>query len=152
MKKNTVIISGLLIVAVGTLFFMLNQGGHLPLDKLLSGVRTQSPETSPAVAPEAVAVDEGGSGADVGTPELELEHIRRLLANVNAERRQALLDDAESFREFVRQEALNQSLLAAARSNGLQDEPDVQFLMERNANNVLREVYLNRLLMNNMPS
>jgi parvulin-like peptidyl-prolyl isomerase len=75
-----------------------------------------------------------------------------LLAKVDLNQRQALLDDGNAFREFVRQEAANVSLLAAARANNLENDADTQFLIRRNADNVLREVYLNKLVNSQLPA
>ncbi len=98
-----------------------------------------SPSTTPAEIPEP----------EIAT--LDLEYIRAVLSHVDRGQRQILLENPDTFREFVRQEATNRSLLAAARSNNLQANPDTRFLMQRRAQHTLMEIYLNRLIDNRMP-
>lgn len=82
----------------------------------------------------------------------ELGGLQRILANVEAPQRAAVLADEETFMRFVRREADAASLLQAAKSNNLQQDPNVAFLMQRGSENILREVYLNRLITSKVPA
>jgi hypothetical protein len=82
---------------------------------------------------------------------LELDYLEKLLAGVEHRQLEQLLDDEQAFQQFVRQEADNQSILAAARSNYLHEDKNVAFLMQRGADRVLRETYLNRLMLEQLP-
>jgi parvulin-like peptidyl-prolyl isomerase len=83
--------------------------------------------------------------------DLRLEDIQHVMRNLDPRQRQALLADAETFKRFVHQEADNLSVLAAARANKVQEDANTRFLMQRSAENVLRETYLNRLIAGKLP-
>jgi parvulin-like peptidyl-prolyl isomerase len=83
---------------------------------------------------------------------VELEDLRQLVAGVDANQRGALLGEENAFKEFVEQEAINLSLLAAARANKLEEDPQFKFLIQRRNENTLRELYLNRVINNNLPA
>lgn len=83
--------------------------------------------------------------------ELQLDYLEKLFAGVDRRQREQLLADEEAFRQFVRQEADNQSVLAAAYANRLHEDENMMFLMRRGADSVLRETYLNRLMQEQLP-
>jgi len=151
MKNLNIILAVTLTVIIAAL--LLNQAGVLQLSQ--PGNDASSTEAAnvsgqtPASLSDPLAGDASGTTAiDVS---LGLEDIRMVLAGVAAEQRQALLDDEAGFYEFVQQEALNRSLLAAAKSSNLENDPQISYLIKRQSENTLREVYLNRVLNNNLP-
>ena len=83
---------------------------------------------------------------------LDLNGVQKILANVDASQRAAVLADEATFKRFVQREADAASLLQAAKSNNLQQDANVGFLMQRGAENILREVYLNRLVTSKVPA
>ena len=85
-------------------------------------------------------------------PSLKFEEIDEILANVNANERKALLQDADKFKQFIQQEANNASVLSAARANKIDKDRNTAFLMKLSAENVLRETYLNKLIASKLPS
>lgn len=91
------------------------------------------------------------SGAVTKTP-FELSGLQRILENVDSGQRAAVLADEATFKRFVQSETDAASLLQAARANNLQQDPDVTFLMQRGSENILREVYLNRLVTSKIPA
>lgn len=83
---------------------------------------------------------------------LDLSGLQRVLENVEPNQRAALLADEATFKRFVERETDAASLLQAAKANNLHQDPDVTFLMQRGSENILREVYLNRLVTSKVPA
>lgn len=101
------------------------------------------------VADAATDVVAGMEPADVAA--LDRNYIERVLANSNAERRRQILDDESLFREFVTGEARDRSIKAAAHANDMTNNDNVRFLMQRAADNVLRQAYINTLINEQLP-
>jgi parvulin-like peptidyl-prolyl isomerase len=148
-KKSVYILSS--VVAFVLVILVLIQQGLLPGEwtsrlstEIGSSSMNSGGEDQSSTPPVSLDVSTPGQGETV-TP-LELNDIRLVLANVEANQRQALLENEATFREFVLQEASNKSLLAAARSNSLHENDNVRFLMQRAANNVLLELYINGII------
>ncbi len=89
-------------------------------------------------------------GAD--SAPLSIDTLKQILANLNQGQRTVLLQDEERFKQFVGQEARNKSVFAAAVANNLHKDPNAVFLMQRGAETVLREAYLNHLLNSKIPN
>ncbi|NKB39220.1 MAG: hypothetical protein GKR93_18980 [Gammaproteobacteria bacterium] len=86
------------------------------------------------------------------TNTLDLNLVKRVFTNLDSGQRKALLADAVAFNKFARQEAGNIAVISAARANKLDSDPNIVFLMQRGAENVLREMYLNRLISEKLPA
>lgn len=106
----------------------------------------ESPAAVAPAAPESVA-----QAPLPSTEELELSTLERALEWTAPVQRQSLLSDPQAFRQFVAREALSHSVLRAARDNGVDREAQIAFLMQRNAQRVLAEHYLHRVLEANLP-
>lgn len=78
--------------------------------------------------------------------------FQRILENVDVSQRTAVLSDAATFKRFVQQEADGTSLLQAAQANNMHLDPNVAFAMQRAGENVLRDIYLNRLIVSKIPA
>ena len=85
------------------------------------------------------------------TKPLDFEHITLLVANMNANERERILADQNLFKQVIESEANNRSTLMSAASNQLNQHPNVKFMMERNADNMLLEFYLNLLIKRKLP-
>ena len=85
------------------------------------------------------------------TKPLGFEHITLLVANMNANERERILADQNLFKQVIESEANNRSTLMSAASNQLNQHPNVKFMMERNADNMLLEFYLNLLIKRKLP-
>lgn len=92
------------------------------------------------------------AGGDIIKKELKFNEIRLVMDNVDKKQRDNLLSDAEVFKQFVQTEGNNLSILAAAEANQLHKEPNTVFLMQRSAENILREIYLQRLIASKIPA
>jgi parvulin-like peptidyl-prolyl isomerase len=101
------------------------------------------------------AADEQQTDEQAGTnPEMHLDAdaIKQIFANLNDSQRAAYTRDAATFRQFIEQEAAALSLSTAARANNLHQDENTALLMQRMAENVLREAYLNRLIAGRIPA
>lgn len=85
------------------------------------------------------------------TKPLDFEHITLLVANMNANERERVLADQNLFKQVIESEANNRSALMSAASNQLNQHPNVEFMMKRNADNMLLEFYLNLLIKRKLP-
>ncbi|MGK0298089.1 MAG: parvulin-like peptidyl-prolyl isomerase [Gammaproteobacteria bacterium] len=82
---------------------------------------------------------------------LAYEDIVQVLANVDVNQKRALLENEEAFNNFVNQEASQKALLTAANANNLNQDKNSKFLMQRSAENVLREIYVSKLINSKIP-
>ena len=122
--------------------------------------QTVAAETRPAAAPAArpaaqppADAREWGKPSNTGSDAtLELSQVQMVLANLAPNQRQALLADQKTFQRFAQQEADNISVLAAARANNVDKDSNTVFLMQRSADTVVRETYLNRLVAAKVPA
>lgn len=144
------LVLGILIgiqIAVSPMMRELTTDGQAPAKAPTSATVPQA-----AAAPSTEAVPET-QAPEQSTPEdLSLDYLKQVLDNADAGQRQRLLENAELFRRFVEQEASQLSLEAAALANNVDENVDVHFLMERAADNVLREVYMNQLMQEQLPA
>ncbi|MBI2969791.1 MAG: peptidylprolyl isomerase [Gammaproteobacteria bacterium] len=162
MKTTHRVAAGCLILALGGVF-AVQQSGAFSIRELLglekgtdaetgAGELSKDPKTDPSDTGGDSAQNWAAPGPATSAQGLSLSNMQTLLANADASQRQALLSDESAFRRFVQQEADNLSLLAAARTNRLHQDQNTAFLMQRGAENILRESYLNRLIAGKIPS
>ena len=151
MKKSAAGIVAVIAVIAGVL--VAEQSGAFSIRELLGLDPEEQPgaaqaaETSPATDSGNWAQPSGAAPAGI-----ELVDIEKIVANLDGAQRQALLAEQEGFRRFVQQEADNLSVLSAAHANKVQDDTNVQYLMQRAAESVLREAYLARLIAGKIPA
>ncbi len=162
MKRQNIIII-LLVAAVIATVLLTDHFGIIRYRDLIKPQNSADTETVSQSVP--VPKDNPGQTATSATStnnitgstgstsiEFEQEYIDKLVASVTPDQRQALLNDPAAFTSFVNQEAMNVSILQAARANNLHNEPNTRFLMDRGADNVLREVYLVSLINSKLPA
>lgn len=85
------------------------------------------------------------------TPQIDLDYVSLLVANMNQQEREKILSDQSLFKQVIESEANNRSTVAAAIANKLVEDRNVEFLMRRGAENIMREAYLNRLISSKLP-
>ena len=102
----------------------------------------------PPVVEPVLSIEAGGADAIPTT--LNLDSIRELLAVIDVNRRGKILDSAETFEQFVHQETRNQAVLTAAFANGADQNEAIGVLMERAAQRILAEAYLNQVVRLNL--
>jgi len=151
MKKSVAGIIAVVVLLAGTL--IAEQSGAFSIRELL-GLDPEEQTGAAQAAENQPAAEAGNWGQPSGDAQstIELGDLERLVANLDGAQKQALLSEEQGFRRFVQQEADNLSVLAAARANKVQDDANVQYLMQRAAENVLRESYLLRLLTGKIPA
>lgn len=138
----------LLLLGAGALTLVKLQGVSLRGLVGLEGAQAVPP------ASEGKSVSEAGDKAGQQTeaaPVVTFDDIRLIIDNLDKKHRQQLLDNQALFQKIAEQEVRNASLLAAAKANHLQDNPNVKFLMQRAADNLARELYLKRLISSKIP-
>lgn len=116
------------------------------------GARWLAPPASDPAAPvelrapaDAPADNRAGFAAAI-----DRKTIGELLAVLGAQQRAQILESPELFERFVRQETVNQSVLAAAYANGAEDNEAIRVLMQRAGQRVLAEAYLNQVVRQNL--
>lgn len=82
---------------------------------------------------------------------LSLDEVQQVLALVDQGQRESLLDNEESFRNFVRNEAANKSVYAAAHTNKVDENERNLLIAQRGAENILREIYIKQIMASKMP-
>jgi parvulin-like peptidyl-prolyl isomerase len=87
----------------------------------------------------------------LSTRQIDLEYVSLLINNMNEQERTKVLQDPEVFRQVIENEANNRSVVSAAIANKLSQDRNVDFLMRRGVENILRESYLNRLIATKLP-
>ncbi|HTT07773.1 MAG TPA: peptidylprolyl isomerase [Gammaproteobacteria bacterium] len=110
-------------------------------------------DKSPGNAPAKPAAEDTTNPANNWVqPTLQAEDMETLIKTLPIEQRDGVLNDPKVFESLVKQEAVNRALINAAHSNGLEKEPLIQKLMQRGADRVMAEVYLNRVIVSNLPA
>tara|TARA_R110002072_G_scaffold14582_9_gene60260 strand:+ start:75717 stop:76763 length:1047 start_codon:yes stop_codon:yes gene_type:complete len=84
-------------------------------------------------------------------PQIDLDYVTLLLANMNQQEREKVLANQDLFKQVIESEANNRSTVSAAIANNLVEDRNVEFLMRRGAENIMREAYLNRLISSKLP-
>lgn len=157
MRKTFMLAVGCLALA-GAAIFMAQQSGAFSIREMLGLEQEADPKNGADGAAGEPGRQTGGNqnwaapAAGAAADNLSLSGMQSILSNVDVKQRQTLLSDETTFRRFVRQEADNRSLLAAARANNLHTDPNTVFLMQRGAETILRESYLNRLIASKVPA
>jgi parvulin-like peptidyl-prolyl isomerase len=153
MKKQIIIV--ILVAGLALLGLVGYQQGMLPVPPGSQGitsstsVNTGTTQTGQGMAAQQNWAQSARTPIDTA---LGFEEVQQVLANVDTNQKKALLEDENAFQEFVRQEASQLSLLAAANSNKVDQDPNAKFLMQRSSDNVLREIYVNKLINSKIPA
>ena len=90
--------------------------------------------------------------ADKLKAELDLSDLQKTLSVLDENQRKKVLADEEVFKNFVKQEANNESVLIAARANKIESNEKTLVLAQRSVDNIVRELYLNQLLTSKIPA
>ena len=139
-------------ILIGLQLAMSPMLADLTADRQMPPAETASATTAPTATGKAAEPESDQPGQERQSAELDRDYLEQVLTNANIDQRQQLLEDSELFRRFVDQEASNRSLRAAAMANGVHKNNNVQFLMDRAGNNVLREIYMNQLMQDQFPA
>ena len=145
------------IVAVCIIFIIAqtSQVSAISVKELL-GLKKSEPELSnqsesPDVKPDNTEWAKTSEGAQLANPQIDLNYVSLLMVNMNQQEREKVLADQELFKQVIESEANNRSSVSAAIANNLVEDRNVEFLMQRGAENILRESYLTRLISTKLP-
>ncbi len=83
--------------------------------------------------------------------QIDLDYVSLLIDNMNQSERERILADPELFKQVIENEANSLSAIAAAIGNNLIEDRNVEFLMRRGAESILRESYLTLLIASRLP-
>lgn len=149
MKRLSIWSTLALVLLLG--FVAVQRSGAFSIRDFLGLDQQEDIAANDAAAPAAAKGKEWAK-PDGKTTNINLDQIQSVLANVAPQERSQLLADKDAFHQFVEKEANANAVLQAAEANKVQQEPNTKFLMQRAAENVLREVYLNKLIASKIPS
>jgi parvulin-like peptidyl-prolyl isomerase len=128
---------------MGVVLIFVGAGGAMWYAKRAAPMPAPVAGSAPAEAPRREPPRSGAS-------EIEIETVRQLLALVQPERRNAVLDSSDAFAQFVQQERANQAVLTAAYKNAADRNDAVATLMLRASQKVLAEAYLTQVVRRNL--
>jgi len=115
----------------------------------------KKPKSKPAETPDEKSINtEWAKTSDkeaAANPQIDLDYVSLLIANMNEQERSKILSDQNLFKQVIENEANNRSAVSAAIANNLIQDRNVEFVMRRGAENILRESYLNRLIISKLP-
>ena len=142
--KNLSIPAALLLGAVLIIAGALGQRYLMPAAMAPdSGAPADKPAAS--VLPAA-----DGDAKPAAVTALNAKLLGEVLSIIEAPRRSEILKSDEVFKQFVHQETLNQAVLKAAYANKADDNAQIKTVMERAAQRVLVESYLNQVVRANL--
>ncbi len=121
----------------------------------LNTMTSKNDQSAPAKSPEQAgpAATSGDSGITIKLSYgLDRAEIEKTISVLDDEQRKAILADEESFRNFVQNESANKSLLAAAHANNIDTDERNLYIVQRGAENIVREIYMRKLLATKMPA
>ena len=165
MFKNFKTLLGILFIGVILIVSQTSQVSAISVKELL-GLENSSDNTKAESAQEkkpdsekkesSVTTKEDSDWAKSSqgassNPQIDLDYVSLLVANMNEQERLKILEDPDLFKQVIESEANNRSTVSAAIANKLSQDRNVDFLMRRGAENILREAYLNRLVVSKLP-
>lgn len=156
-------ISFFVIFAVSILFlqsataFSLREFLGLDKPEEVEQVAEQQPAPKPAPEPVAkkqspVATKPEGNAAKDITYDLDFNELQQIVSVIDQNQRKAILGDETAFKNFVKNEAANKSVLSAAHANKIDQNARNRFIVQRGAENILREIYLKQLIATKIPA
>ncbi len=166
MVKNIKALLGVLLVGV---IFIISQTSQvsaisvkelLGLEKSPEKVEVESVEKKNSDSSQKETISEKKENGDWAKTsdnetlqhrQIDLDYVSLLITNMNEQERLKILEEPGLFKQVIENEANNRSTVSAAVSNKLVNDRNVEFLMRRGAENILREAYLNRLVMSKLP-
>ncbi len=151
MKRLSIVSSVVVLLVLG--YAVSGVSDAFSMRHFLGLAKADTPAAKPAADPPQAKHGKNWAqpSAKGGNDGLNVAYLQNLLANVNPKEREKLLSDKKVFHRFVENQADAMAVLEAARANKVQNNQDVKFLMQRAAQNVLREIYLNKLIASKIP-
>ena len=82
---------------------------------------------------------------------LQLEEIRDIVTKLAPEQQKELLSSPETFEQFIQQQQAQKAILGLIKADQVDAVPAVQFIMQKSAEKVLVDWYMNQLIKKNLP-
>lgn len=134
-------------ISVKELLGLKESKPELSNDEQPKSKQSQSSDVESANAEWAKSSENG----QVANSQIDLDYVSLLMTNMNQQERKKVLADQELFKQVIENEANNRSAVSAAIANNLIEDRNVGFLMQRGAENILRESYFSRLISTKLP-
>ena len=120
-------------------------------------VAEQQPAPKPAPKPVArkeppVTTSPDANAANDLSYDLDFNELQQIVSVIDQNQRKAILGDEKAFKNFVQNEAANKSVLSAAHANKIDQNARNRFIVQRGAENIIREIYLKELIATKIPS
>lgn len=158
MFKNIKTLSGILFIGLVFIVSQISPVAAISVKELLGlekaeaeSVEKKEPASSQKDANEKEDWARTAGQKALRNQQIDLDYVSLLIANMNEQERLKILEDSNLFKQVIESEANNQSTVSAAIANKLEQDRNVEFLMRRGAENILREAYLNRLVVSKLP-
>ena len=142
--KNLSTAAALLLGAVLIIAGALGQRYLMP-PGMAPGSSAEADKPAASAAPAAAGEPKPAAGTA-----LNAKLLGEVLSIIEAPRRNEILKSDEVFKQFVHQETVNQAVLKAAYANQADQNPQIHTVMERAAQRVLVESYLNQVVRVNL--
>lgn len=115
-------------------------------DSEFGGAKEKQPDAESVVVPEALSVKVRSGG------NIKLPALRKTLSVLDMQQRRQIMENIELFKNFVLQEAVNTSILMAAKTANIDQNENTLILTQRASDNIIRELYLNQLVASSIPA
>ena len=166
-SPRKVVLIAIIFIVAGAIYIW-NMSGGIPVKDLVSQVFSvsesqKSHRQPPATTESAISKttpEEGQKsqvssqkepGENTNSTNLGFEELQKTLTLIDPKQLSVLLDDEEKFRMFVKNEAANKSVFAAAHANKVDQNEKNLLIARRGTDNILREIYLRQLIASKMP-
>lgn len=147
-----ILISSSSLVSAFSILEWFGLGDKKEQEEVISeSVTAKTTNWAEASAEPVVSVEADTSEA-VKKEVVNFDDVKTIVANLRPGQRNQLLSDEAAFNNFIQQQAMNQSVLTAARANRLEEDALTKLLMRSSAENTLREIYIKRLISKELPA
>ncbi|MBL1140578.1 MAG: hypothetical protein HND53_00935 [Proteobacteria bacterium] len=156
MLKNIKTLSAILFIGLIFIVSQTSQVAAISVKELLGLEKTEPEEKKKTISSQKESKGKGdwaqtANNNATQNQQVDLDYVSLLIANMNGQERSKILEDSNLFKQVIESEANNQSTVSAAIANKVEQDRNVEFLMRRGAENILREAYLNRLVASKLP-
>lgn len=114
--------------------------------------RNQAAQVQPKSPKKETAQADNSENNTGISGKLDFDEIRKIVSIIDENQKKVILSSDEAFRKFIQNEAANKSVLAAAHANKIDQDERNLFIAHRGEENILREIYLKKLIANKIPA
>ena len=133
--------------------FSLREFFGLDKPEVVAETTAQKPAPQPVAKKDPpVATQPGKNAANDTTYDLNFSELQQIVSVIDQDQRKVILGDETAFKNFVKNEAANKSVLSAAHANKIDQNARNQFIVKRGEDNIIREIYLRQLIASKIPA